>query len=76
MIQPTLADRLSRLKECSILVQPCTTGVPITIALLKHSSLVIKKNVHILHLDTEAWKVFTPKSFIALRLVTLTLENI
>ena len=36
-------------------------------ALLKHSSLVIKKNLHFLYLDIEARKVFAPEQFIAFR---------
>ena len=50
--------------------ESCKTGVPLTIAfhpLLKHFGLVIKKNLHILYLDTEARKVFTPEPFTAFR---------
>ena len=50
--------------------ESCKTGVPLTIAfhpLLKHFGLVIKKHLHILYLDTEARKVFTPEPFTAFR---------
>ena len=44
--------------------------MPLTIAfhpLVKHSSLVIKKNLHIFYLDPEACKAFIPEPFIAFR---------
>lgn len=52
--------------ERSTLVKPCKIGMPLTITshpLLKHSSLVIKKNLHILYSETEGRKVFTSKTF-------------
>ena len=42
--------------------------MPLTIAfhpLLKHFGLVIKKHLHILYLDTETRKVFTPEPYTA-----------
>ena len=50
------------------MLKSCKRGVPFTISFhpsLKHSGLVIKKNLYILYLDTEARKVFTPEPFIA-----------
>ena len=46
------------------------TGVPLTIVfhlLLKHLSLVIKKNLHILYLDIQVRKVYTQEPFVAFR---------
>ena len=54
--------------ERSTLVKSCKIGVRLTITshpLLKHSTLVIKKNLHILYSETEGRKVFTSKPFIA-----------
>ena len=56
--------------ESNTSVKLCKTGVPLTITfhpLLKHSSLVIKKNLHTLYLDAEGRKVFTPEPFMAFR---------
>ena len=46
------------------------TEVPLTIVfrpLLKHFGLVIMKNLHILYLDIQARKVYTPEPFLAFR---------
>ena len=65
-------EESNRLRE-----ESCKTGVPLTIVfhpMLKHFGLVIKKKylskykiLHILYLDTEARKVFTPEPFTAFR---------
>ena len=58
------------IKESNTLAKPCKTGVPFTITfppLLRHASLIIKKNLHILYLDADAREVFTPEPFMAFR---------